>query len=232
LSRYFYLFLMPRTSLTKRNLRRSRKASGGVNGSDPVTKDHDRNLQVISVNSTTFVGILGVQPDVLGTRASALAQCYGLYRLRRLRITLYPISSTYSFAVIIGPTDLTASTALTDSDVIGAPFSVLVPAVLTVPQRIIVPWSALRKSLQPWFICEAGSNPPSSEIQVTFVVHAATDIVTLPVLIEYDIDFSDPISANLIPRPLSVSRRVDALEASLASLSVRDSKSPKRLGHV
>jgi hypothetical protein len=209
--------------MPRRNKNQNRRDGVTSSGADPISRDHGR-LTTNLVFNANGGAVFAIEPSQMGQRLFAMSELYVFYRFVKLIFTLYPNATSASYGVIMGTTDL-LPTAVTGLQLpMESPYSILVPSLMSVPQKLIVPPVALRRTAQPWFFNEVGAGTGAdAEIQATLVAFFNTGAAaTVLVTIDYTVEFSSPVGTALIPRPINLhaesSQRLSRLEDNLTRI--------------
>ncbi len=192
--------------------------SSSASGANVITRDHGRLLTNLTYNANGG-SVFPCQPDQMGQRLLYLSDAFGNYRFTRLRFTIYPKGVENAHGLLIGPTDL-AATQVTSAQVpFQCAFSQYLSSTQTTPVTMEIPPGALRKGQQPWYLTEGSNASADSEVQCTLISYYGTVSTSVYLAIDYTIEFCDPVSAALVPRPLSAlstTRRLNKIEEKLS----------------
>ncbi len=181
------------------------KNRGDKNGKNVVRVESGRLLFQYTLDASTGDLVQYFAPQNFGNRLSVVADQYGLYRFTKLDMLFFPTTASngtdYVAGTMLGTTDTTTSTGISLTNASELPWSIFVPGILTVPQRIVMSRADLMKGPVPWYKAIFSNNVPDwDEVQVTLIA-SGTASAPVRVMVDYVCEFCDPIASVFTPSP-------------------------------
>lgn len=192
--------------MPRRNNRRNSKNSQSPNG---ARIERISGRQYFSASVPTTGSTFNIIP-LSFTRASAIADVYGLCRLKKLRVTMCP-QNTAGYAVGYAPGVLDTAPA-TMSEIVALPEARYQSGFSTMPQSFDIPPQELLGDNQiKWFKTVAGAADSNFEIQGALYLSSEGVTSTIKLVLDYVYEFQSWSLANNTPLR-KINRAIDSGE--------------------